>query len=111
MSHTMNANVKWDDWYLTVMNRHNFVRFPVETSSKDDRVRFDKDREHWSIHLTINLSTDMGNVFRTSSLIAFDEDNMMVTTQNGSIYKLNNPINEYQLPNLRLYFKETSPIF
>jgi hypothetical protein len=53
----------------------------------------------------------MGNVFRTSSLIAFDEDNMMVTTQNGSIYKLNNPINEYQLPNLRLYFKETSPIF
>jgi hypothetical protein len=97
----------WDNWFLTVKNRHNGVTFPMEITTLED-THFTTNKEHWKIYLTVHM--DNGMVFKTSSLVKYDKENGSVITESGSTYKLDEPLNEFQLPNLNNYFTENTYI-
>jgi len=97
---------KWDNWFITVKNRHNGVLFPIEVIKHEELESTDINREHWKIYISMHLPT--GEVYQTSSIESFNEVAMEVTTKNGSNYKLENPLNlnEVLVSLLKKYFTE-----
>ena len=94
----------WEDWFLATKNLTTGIMCFVEESDKYTEPMFVDERENHSIHLTINLEN--GGMYQTSPIVEFDEENMKIITKNKSIYYLKTPLNQYQLPNIRSYFKD-----
>ena len=85
-------------------NRHNGVSFPIlDEAEADDRLRLGKNRKDWKIYISMHLET--GEIYQTSSIVAFNEATMQVTTNSGSIYKLENANKNSHIDLLKLYFK------
>lgn len=93
----------WNDWFLTVKNKNNFVGFPIKEEHPDlDYTYFTTHKHLWKIYLT-GCGED-GVPYMTSSLVEYDEKNQTVKTKSGSIYKLGKQFNDFQLKNLKNYF-------
>jgi len=92
---------EWSNWFILIKNRHNGLLFPIEISD-ETTTYFTKDRQNWKIYISCHLKN--GLVFKTSSIVSFNEDTNEVITENGSTYKLMEAINKSQLVNLKNYF-------
>ena len=101
MNTDYNKPENWENWFLTVKNRHNSIGFPIENPNGDETY-FTEDRQHWKIYLTVHLKNGM--VFQTSNIVEYDEDKEEVKTFRGSVYKLGEPLNDYQKENMKKYF-------
>ena len=97
--------VVWQNWFLSIKNKHNFVEFPVKDLDDDlANLYFNKERGHWKIYL--NCCSTEGKFFQTSRLVEFNAEEGLVKTINGSVYKLGEPYNNLQITNLRNYFRK-----
>ena len=101
----MIAPSKWENWYLTIKNKHNFATVELNTceeileclSSKTEKV-------NWKIYLTLEDNT--GGVFKSSNLVEYNPEEGYVKTARGSTYFLGKEKNQWQTPNLENYFSE-----
>ena len=99
----------WGNWFITMKNRHTYDGCGCETLTGEEDY-FTKDRQHWKIYLTVHLKNGM--VFQTSNIVEYDEDKEEVKTFRGSVYKLGEPLNDYQKENMKKYFaKDEYPAF
>ena len=97
--------VEWKNWYITCKNRFNHMSFGIEKHSEEAEKICSEDRHNWLIYITLNLE-DKYHKYQSSSLESFNESEMFVTTRSGSTYYLKEPMNDDQLPLLRLYFSK-----
>ena len=101
----MIAPSKWENWYLTIKNKHNFATVELNTckeileciSSKTEKV-------NWKIYLTLEDKTC--GVFKSSNLVDYNPEEGYVKTARGSTYYLGKEKNEWQIPNLENFFSE-----
>ena len=100
--HNCEIPKQWDNWFITVKNRHNGCTLHIETIKHEELESIDINREHWKLYISMHLLK--GEVFQTSSIEHFNEETMEVTTKNGSNYILNTPLNNNM--NLITYVKE-----
>ena len=92
----------WDNWFISVKNKETGIMHYVENTDEFTNSFFTEYREQYSIYLT-KLVNNI-DLYLSSALIGFNEDNMTVKTKNGSVYNLKTPINEEQLTNMKNYF-------
>ena len=96
----------WDNWFVSVKNRHNHVCLPIEEYNDDrESESIDFSREHWKLYISMHLSN--GKVFQTSSIEQFNPNTMEVITNNGSNYTIGKPLNnnEHLLTFVKNYFE------
>lgn len=95
----------WNDWFLSVKNKNNFVAFPIKEECPDrDYTYFTTHKHLWKIYLNGYGYDNLQ--YATSSLVEYDEENGTVKTKSGSTYKLGKQFNDFQLKNLKNYFEK-----
>ena len=96
---------QWDNWFVTVTNRHNHVCFSIEEYNGDREPYKMINKENWKLYISMHLSN--GEVFKTSSVEQFNPNTMDVTTKSGSNYTLGKPLNnnEHLLTFVKEYFE------
>lgn len=92
----------WDNWFISVKNKDTGIMHYVEKNDEFTSTFFNDYKEQYSIYLTKLINNI--DLYQSSALIGFNEDNMTVKTKNGSVYNLKTPINDNQLTNLKNYF-------
>ena len=95
----------WQYWFLSVKNKHNFVEIPIKEKQPDiDYNYFTTDKHHWKIYLN-GYGYD-NQLYASSSLVEYNENKGTVKTKSGSIYKLGERLNDFQMENLKNYFEK-----
>ena len=94
-----------NNWFLTFQNKHNNVSFAMDIETDTDDCNW-LDNSNWNVYITTNI--DDGKIFRTSPVVKFKEEINEVTTLNGSVYLLNNPLNTNQLIILKKFLNNIS---
>jgi hypothetical protein len=101
--HNCEIPKQWNNWFVTLTNRHNYETFSIEEYNGDGEENSSiVSKDNWKLYISMHLST--GEVFKTSSIEQFNPNTMGVTTKNGSNYTLGNPLNNND--NLLTFVKE-----
>ena len=94
----------WDNWFIGAKHKESGITHYVEKNDEFTDTFFTTYKEQYNIYL-ITLINNL-DLYQSSALIDFNEDNMTVKTKNGSVYNLKKPVNDEQLTNLKKYFNK-----
>ena len=94
----------WNNWFIAAKHKESGITHYLEKTDEFTDGIITTNKDQYNIYL-ITLVNNL-DLYQSSALIDFNEDNMTVKTKNGSLYNLKKPVNDEQLTNLKKYFSK-----